>query len=323
MLADTIWHTPVVLAVALSFLGCANTHTSTDGSLPDGSVADGSSASDCESFRDGAGAPCTFEGTCVVPPEFGDEVRECCSNIRACEDGVATVTERCAGDTVGERQPWNLCETYLSAGGICSRGGLPGDPCDMATFGECTVGESPPPRSCTVTVTCVDDVVVEACSHTACIDEVALPTGVEACRSDGDCTTPDESCFRDDDELCGPCMTPTRECESDEECATGAHCVESRPTCSCGGLASTCQPACSAASECGADELCQGDGRCVAVSCEAGFDCPENTRCATDGSGDAHNCARLTCTADSECDCGFCVRGACASSIGTCMVPPA
>jgi len=58
---------------------------------------------------------------------------------------------------------------------------------------------------------------------------------------------------------------------------------------------------------------------CRALSCGEGLECPRNTRCNPTGPG----CVPQSCTADVDCDCGYCIGGQCAAGLNRCYVLPA
>jgi hypothetical protein len=116
-------------------------------------------------------------------------------------------------------------------------------------------------------------------------------------------------------------------------CNEGNPCTADR-RCALGSLAADvfgCEPLpCDAGYACRADYRCSvGSARadshgCELVPCADGYACPENTRCtvATPAAND-HGCTTMACQSDRDCDCGYCVNGACSADPGTCQSPPA
>jgi len=111
-------------------------------------------------------------------------------------------------------------------------------------------------------------------------------------------------------------------------------------------------PACTQSPDnCGATARCQTDGTCKLLLCTEGITCPatsrcnvgaphadatgcepipcnegwtcgENTKCTTPVGPNNHGCTTLSCQKDSDCDCGYCVNGSCASNLGGCVQAP-
>lgn len=189
------------------------------------------------------------------------------------------------------------------------------------------------------------------CADYQAPDGHGLSTDVP-CRTQNDCN-PEEYCLAPGQEphLCGICLSQQRECETRADCGPGNACENYSFVCTCEGnvLSSRCRQACPDA-PCADDETCNldtglcdpracddgyacPDGSecapdatgadphgCVPVRCDAGYACPPNTRCDAQTSG--HGCAVLPCSADSDCDCGACVSGSCASGPGLCTGEP-
>ncbi len=170
-------------------------------------------------------------------------------------------------------------------------------------------------------VCCTSCAGVQTCA-VACTGEACFDAGPSGCRSDADCTSSGESCLAPGaSHGCGIPCSPDRQCESAGECAEGQLCVEYVASC-CGPdmPSSRCQDPCTETS-CPEGERCGVDGVCEPTPCEEGWECPEHTSC--EGAGDAHGCRRTTCTTDTDCAGGFCVNGACYSSLGACTPPAA
>ena len=135
-----------------------------------------------------------------------------------------------------------------------------------------------------------------------------MPGGFDACRSDSDCE-------------CGDCVVGgicggagcAAMCGSDSDCKVG--------WCS-GGCCPYCVPPCPKM-PCGAGTTCNtATGRCDPDSCDAGYECPTNTRCMPGATGaDGHGCLRLTCADDADCECGTCAEGRCWTRPGQCCPP--
>jgi hypothetical protein len=163
--------------------------------------------------------------------------------------------------------------------------------------------------------------------------------GADACRDQSDCKT--GSCMRWN--YVPSCPYPPQcsgdgSCSADQVCASDGcwvSCVSKCTPESCTGENGVCgadghcQPTpCDAGHDCGADADCAptdpgADGHgCRPHSCTTdGYSCPPNSRCDAT-SPDAHGCTVLTCSVDSECDCGVCWSGFCAAGPGYCGTVP-
>jgi hypothetical protein len=143
------------------------------------------------------------------------------------------------------------------------------------------------------------------------------------CRTSSDCDG-GAQCFGASDGFCGICQVPLRECEDDGDCGSSAWCRASQRSC-CGGVDTACVPRCTPGDgACQEGEICDGaTGRCERNGCLAlDLACQQNHDCdPTRPDADALGCARRACSADSECDCGFCVTGTCESQLGVCSFP--
>lgn len=166
------------------------------------------------------------------------------------------------------------------------------------------------------------------------------------CRTTAECPDPRDGYYR-----CGAAPNPSEdfectdrwvfECPRDTQCPSGTSCI--RAICD----DSRCLPACSE-EDCNGDRHCVADvcvprpcdepggtlcpegfacdstltsnTRCAALPCTAGYECPQWSRCdPNDGYSDIHLCTRLLCEADEDCgDCGYCLEGRCAPSLGVC-----
>lgn len=153
---------------------------------------------------------------------------------------------------------------------------------------------------------------------------IIVPPQTE-CRSSAECLGGTQ-CFGASDPFCGVCPQPMRECEDDGDCGAGAWCRASQPNC-CGGVDTTCTPDCGANGvACEGGEICDNaTGRCERNGCLfLDLACPENHDCDPErADADALGCARRACSADMDCDCGFCVTGTCEATLGICSFPPA
>ena len=185
-----------------------------------------------------------------------------------------------------------------------------------------------------------------------CSDYTAPPLGFKSCRSNGDCDR-SQQCLAPGQSIegCGVCLNPDRECDKSSDCQAGFICREYAQPCTCpsDALASRCQRACvssdcaagtrcsdasglcepipcddgyacPAGETCGADAGTPDEHGCVAISCGDGFECPDNTRCTPNAS--EHGCVAVPCALDTDCDCGACVNGSCASGPGQCVTTP-
>jgi hypothetical protein len=69
--------------------------------------------------------------------------------------------------------------------------------------------------------------------------------------------------------------------------------------------------------ECDPDSQAGSDPTaCVPVRCLDDADCPVNADCAASAPG--NGCATRRCTADDDCDCGYCVNTTCQPTLGFC-----
>lgn len=146
----------------------------------------------------------------------------------------------------------------------------------------------------------------------------STPLGEGECRSEQDCTG-GQSCFSEDEPMCGDCEPAMRACEADEACGDGNVCREFTPHCSCGdGPSTECVPACTGDETCSDGERCDA-GHCVPWACADGYTCPTFYACTgTEGTG----CERVACASDGDCGEGWCVEGACFADPGTCSYEP-
>jgi hypothetical protein len=196
-------------------------------------------------------------------------------------------------------------------------------------------------------------------SGSVCPGAQQLTTG--QCRSVSDCPSVAYFCTLDPAGVLGACATPfcattpVHECTVDTDCPTGDICITSPIRC-CTQTSTTCHVSCNAAGvTCAAGAICSPGTRgaddygCAPMLCNAGYICPTGFACAVGVDGDdAHGCRALPCSrtgcpanfvcqatataggctpkpcsTDCDCDAGFCVGGACASHLATCVIPPA
>jgi hypothetical protein len=158
------------------------------------------------------------------------------------------------------------------------------------------------------------DAAVDVC-------EGYVPGPGTPCGDSTACEGVDGLCFPSGTGCCPVKMMAPRTCASDPDCASGAVCEEYVPDTACTfGLGTRCVPACTAGEACGdGDGLCDAGGRCVPLACPTAWTCPENFDCEASNPGaDVHGCARRTCTADTDCECGACVNGGCHDGPGRC-----
>jgi len=176
-------------------------------------------------------------------------------------------------------------------------------------------------------------------------DATLTPPPAGQCRTNVDCNSAlQEQCLSPlpTFDVCGVPCNPMNECVATSDCAGGDVCMPY-----VGGCCQTYEPRntqCAAA--CTDDGQCQTGWRCSAdqvggepIPCtDDAYTCPTHTTCNTtqapDWPGDCgfnscperpeyHGCERASCSADAECDGGYCIGGACYTSFGTCRGPAA
>lgn len=302
---------PLVFSSAAAFLlaGCFDTHGRGGGDA--GPEGDGGVIRACSLARFAPeGAPCDFAGSCdgglgeCGPP----------TTIQCVEGRIRVLHPICI-----RAFPRN-CEEYL-------RWGAPGDFCIEDDFTGCTLDES---GCCSRRIDCVgnsviDETVCGDCEPRSCPGYMPPPPVYPSCRSGSDCDESVGGCTpAGTPHACGVCREPVTDCLTDADCAIGDLCIEEEGApCGCRGPDRVCAPDCRVVDDaCGPDEICDVAGRCRAPSCTDGFACPSNMRCEREG-GDAHGCARVGCTVDSDCDCGLCMDGVCQDGPGECRPPVA
>lgn len=144
-------------------------------------------------------------------------------------------------------------------------------------------------------------VCVAACTSTSCGEG-------QVCREDGHCTA--ASCVEDghacpDDHICDP-----------ERAGADAHGCASR-LCDLDAYACPDMTVCDDGEWDDVGYFSDAHG-CRPLTCAEGFECPPNKECNPEGPG----CVFMGCTTDTDCDCGACVFGACASRPNICLVKP-
>lgn len=172
----------------------------------------------------------------------------------------------------------------------------------------------------------------------ACSGVVPQSNQSELCRTSSDCSN-GYRCAAPGSPNCAG--IPASACQTDADCGARQICrADSNP---CGGF--ECVPACSAES-CASSEVCGADGRCQALTCGAGYQCPTGSQCNQGIGADPHGCnvprcdetascpedevcdptsstadgcAPRTCTSDADCDCGACILGQCEKELFVCV----
>lgn len=302
-----------LLFALLLLTGCFREHGAGDAPTRDGGLPpDGGAWTTCRAADEGGGRegdPCTFSERC-----FGDG--PCRGTTTSCVDGRLHIEHMvdegcptsCADLVEGSDPSGRACETDF---GTCT---IAVDACCIASF-RCEggfvvqVGASACDTECGGTELCG--------SGSPPPPEAVVCTGDSDCDSSAGayCLPPGE------DPGCGVCSVAERDCESSADCPDATHCEEYEPPCSScdGSTPSACVEDC-VPGGCPDRQQCV-EGACVPLRCDTGaIECPQNFRC--DGTTD-DGCARLTCTLDTDCDCGSCVSGRCYPGPGTCELPRA
>lgn len=122
---------------------------------------------------------------------------------------------------------------------------------------------------------------------------------------------------------CGTCRRPDpmELCQRDAECkARGATLICQPGVCVCSGE-SVCVAGCTGPAECPEGTLCSAGNRCEPRPCALPQDCPASFRCTAVDGGAGARCERRPCQRSSECS-GYCVKGLCYDTPGTCSAPP-
>jgi hypothetical protein len=116
-------------------------------------------------------------------------------------------------------------------------------------------------------------------------------------------------------------------CDSGHACPSGTRCNPGSARADLFGCELTpCDGgyACPAGARCNVGSSRADQHGCEYTPCSDGFMCLENTRCTVSApAAYDHGCTTMTCTSDADCDCGYCVKGACSAVPGTCQFPPA
>lgn len=161
---------------------------------------------------------------------------------------------------------------------------------------------------------------------------LCVASGLNSCLSGGGlnicgapCTA--ESCTEgsrcEADGRCGP--TPCLEgyaCPSDLLCASDGEAQTDEHGCRVASCESG-EYTCPAGFECDPTEQAADRNGCLPISCVAGYECPANQRCVPGTPTlHAHQCERLECERDSDCDCGYCIENTCRDALSFCAPPP-
>ena len=80
--------------------------------------------------------------------------------------------------------------------------------------------------------------------------------------------------------------------------------------------------ACPATYRCKAGSPRADEHGCELIPCDDGWTCDVDTRCTAPTDAGSHGCTAQTCHADGDCDCGYCVNGACSTVLGFCSPGP-
>jgi hypothetical protein len=118
---------------------------------------------------------------------------------------------------------------------------------------------------------------------------------------------------------CGACLRGAGNCSTDADCVhdggftTGTMICDLAPSaeCYCPG-AKICTVGCRTSVDCGSGQACNQSHRCQSTCVAGDGTCPVDYSCDESGF-----CRRNSCASDSECS-GFCVKGACYDTRGTC-----
>ena len=199
----------------------------------------------------------------------------------------------------------STCDAGVGPLGTCL---VPKSPCDeCSTAGDCTNGAD-----------CVDFAGCRLCAATRGTTQCA----VSSCVSGNECC--DGFChLRDDPPPCGGAPMPAPdECDDARPCPDNARCVPIDVRCSASGPGRVCRPVCPA-TPCESGEACH-DGTCAPARCDTdGFDCGTLSplRVCDPSRGDAHGCARKSCSTHTDCPGGLCANGTCTTGLGSCLLP--
>jgi hypothetical protein len=141
--------------------------------------------------------------------------------------------------------------------------------------------------------------------------------GEGQCRADADCPEQDfDECVPPGASPgCGVCDPSPSTCLGDIDCATmGSAWICETVGCVCMGQ-TRCVQGCASDPDCPVGETCGATHRCAPASCSTTSDCPANFTCS------ASSCQRIPCTTDATCQ-GYCVKGNCYATPGTCEPIP-
>ena len=249
-------------------------------------------------------AACTGDLRC----EYGEEC--CCgachpSLVCECGDGVwgCFHTDACLAPPCEEACP---AEPPIDEDGC--RGDL-----------RCEYGEECCCGACHPSLVCQCGGGGWGCYYT---DACLVPFCPGECRDHRDCEG-GAMCLAPDEPLpCGACYVPEHTCTDDADCGDlDLVCEFVADGCICSPT-TVCVPPCASAADCEEGETCTAGGHCVASPCTANADCPAHFVCTGSGMTADASCARRACSTDGECSGGYCVRGRCYDTLGSCLFPP-
>jgi hypothetical protein len=207
--------------------------------------------------------------------------------------GAGGASRMACPDTATTQPATNACHSAAECGPI--------GPVVCCTTGNCWPNACPfPPLNCPT------DSTVLQCK------------GTQDCDAGGTCVTTTSGCPQ-----CphSGCHYPPPPCtQSPDNCGPSARCQPDGGTCV--ALLCTQGYACSADDRCSVGNPAADAHGCAPAPCNDGWTCAPNTRCTAPSAPVNHGCTPLPCTNDRDCDCGFCVNGACASNLGLCSSPP-
>lgn len=150
----------------------------------------------------------------------------------------------------------------------------------------------------------------------------SVDAGPRSCNDEQDCEQ-GMYCFAPDESNSGICMEPEPACSIDEDCAgfapaTVCDYLPRQPNmCSYGMM---CVIPCNQEGGYECDPIAQkcdtATGKCVRKVCSDSSECPVHHECPEGVVQPV--CVRITCAADMDCDAGWCVKGRCFETPGTC-----
>ena len=140
------------------------------------------------------------------------------------------------------------------------------------------------------------------------------------CDVGGTCTSTTMGCPQCEYRSCRYPPPPPPVCtQTPDSCGVDARCQANG---TCAPLSCADGYACPAGSRCHPGGARSDGHQCELVPCYDGWSCDENTRCTAPTDPSSHRCTVASSTNDLDCDCGYCVNGACASNLGFCSYPP-